>query len=55
MLMEQLRYGLSVQVWPCGHSNDTEETIAFTELQKINCMVQEFPLEKANEAFGKSY
>ncbi|RMJ25471.1 alcohol dehydrogenase [Aspergillus sp. HF37] len=48
-----LRYGLSVQVWPCGHSNDTEEAINFTELQKINCMVEEFPLERANEAFGE--
>ncbi|PYI03846.1 putative alcohol dehydrogenase [Aspergillus sclerotiicarbonarius CBS 121057] len=45
-----LKYGVSVQVWPCGHATDTEDAIAFTELQNINCMVEEFPLEKANEA-----
>ncbi|OJJ71063.1 hypothetical protein ASPBRDRAFT_207703 [Aspergillus brasiliensis CBS 101740] len=46
-----LKYGLSVQVWPSGHATDSEDAIAFTELHEINCMVEEFPLEKANEAF----
>ncbi|KAF7115478.1 hypothetical protein CNMCM5793_002436 [Aspergillus hiratsukae] len=46
-----LKYALSVQVWPSGHATDSEEAIAFTELQDINCMVEEFPLEKANEAY----
>ncbi|KAJ5664629.1 hypothetical protein N7462_011442 [Penicillium macrosclerotiorum] len=46
-----LKYGLSVQVWPSGHATDSEDTIAFTELHEINCMVEEFPLEKANDAF----
>ncbi|RAK84160.1 putative alcohol dehydrogenase [Aspergillus costaricaensis CBS 115574] len=45
-----LKYGISVQVWPCGHATDTEDAIAFAELQGINCMVEEFPLERANEA-----
>ncbi|RAK73797.1 GroES-like protein [Aspergillus fijiensis CBS 313.89] len=43
--------GLSVQVWPSGHATDSEDAIAFTELQDINCMVEEFPLDKANEAY----
>ena len=51
--LSQLKYGLSVQVWPSGHANDSEEAIAFTELHNIDCRVEEFPLEKANEAFGK--
>lgn len=34
---------------------DSEEAIQFTELENIKCMVQEYPLEKANEAFGKSH
>lgn len=46
-----LRYGLSVHSWPSGHARDSEEAIAFTELRNINCMVETFPLEKANEAF----
>jgi D-arabinose 1-dehydrogenase-like Zn-dependent alcohol dehydrogenase len=55
LLMDaQLKYALSVQVWPSGHATDSEEAIAFTELHGINCMVEEFPLEKANEAFGES-
>jgi hypothetical protein len=51
----QLKYALSVQVWPSGHATDSEEAIAFTELHNINCKVEEFPLEKANEAYGKFY
>lgn len=43
--------GLSVHGWPSGHAMDSEETIQFTELENIKCMVQEYPLEKANEAF----
>jgi D-arabinose 1-dehydrogenase-like Zn-dependent alcohol dehydrogenase len=47
-----LRYALSVQLWPCGSAVDAEETIRFTELQDINCMVETFPLDKANDAFS---
>ncbi|KAL3480019.1 chaperonin 10-like protein [Aspergillus californicus] len=46
-----LKYGLSVQVWPSGHAADSEDAIAFTELHGIDCRVEEFPLDKANEAF----
>lgn len=46
-----LKYALSVQSWPCGHATDSEDTIQFMDLQKIDCMVQTFPLAKANEAF----
>lgn len=46
-----LRYGLSVQAWPCGHAIDSEEAIAFTQLQNIDCLIEEFPLERANDAF----
>jgi D-arabinose 1-dehydrogenase-like Zn-dependent alcohol dehydrogenase len=49
----QLKYGVSVQVWPSGHATDTEEALAFTELHGIKCLVEEFPLEDANKAFGK--
>ncbi|KAK7186803.1 alcohol dehydrogenase GroES-like domain-containing protein [Paraphaeosphaeria sporulosa] len=47
-----LRYALTVQVWPCGSAVDAEDTIQFTELQDINCMIEKFPLDKANDAFN---
>ncbi|KAK4463906.1 alcohol dehydrogenase [Cladorrhinum samala] len=47
-----LKYGLSVQVWPCGHATDSEEAIAFAQLQNIDCLIEKFPLEKANDAFN---
>ena len=50
---KQIRYGLSVQSWPSGHATDSEEAIEFTELENINCMVEKFPLARANDAFGK--
>ncbi|KAI9655889.1 MAG: hypothetical protein M1831_004734 [Alyxoria varia] len=43
--------GLSVHCWPSGHALDCEEAIEFTQLEDVDCMVEEFPLEKANEAF----
>ncbi|KAI0466493.1 GroES-like protein [Xylaria cf. heliscus] len=46
-----LKYGVSVQSWPSGHAKDSEEAIAFTELQNIDCMVQTFPLNKAQAAY----
>jgi D-arabinose 1-dehydrogenase-like Zn-dependent alcohol dehydrogenase len=45
--------GLSVHGWPSGHALDSEETIRFTELEDTKCMVQTYPLDRANEAFGK--
>ncbi|KAL1979144.1 hypothetical protein VTN96DRAFT_6682 [Rasamsonia emersonii] len=46
-----IRYGLSVHCWPGGHATDAEEAIEFTERTNINCMVEKFPLERANDAF----
>lgn len=46
-----IRYGLSIQSWPSGHATDSEEAIEFTELENINCMVEKFPLARANDAF----
>ncbi|KAK3301817.1 chaperonin 10-like protein [Chaetomium strumarium] len=43
--------GLAVHAWPTGHATDMEETIKFTQLQGVDCMIQKFPLAKANEAF----
>ncbi|KAJ5912234.1 GroES-like protein [Penicillium subrubescens] len=50
--------GLSVHGWPSGHALGSEETIRFTtsfrELEDIKCMIETFPLDRANEAFGRS-
>lgn len=42
--------GLSVHGWPSGHANDSEEAIAFAETHGVKCMIEKFPLDKANEA-----
>jgi len=42
--------GWSIHGWPSGHQLDSEEAIAFAQRQGINCMVEKFPLEKAQEA-----
>lgn len=41
---------LSVRGWPSGHALDSEEAIAFANTQGIECMIEKFPMEKANEA-----
>ena len=41
---------LSVCGWPSGHALDSEEAIAFADTHGVECVVQKFPLEKANEA-----
>ncbi|KAJ5569500.1 alcohol dehydrogenase [Penicillium hispanicum] len=49
--MLMISKGLSVHGWPSGHALDSEEAIQFTELQDVKCMVQTFPLDRANEAY----
>ncbi|KAK3378638.1 chaperonin 10-like protein [Lasiosphaeria ovina] len=46
-----LKRGLSVHSWPGGHHLDNEETIAFTELNGVDCLIERFPLSKAQEAY----
>lgn len=45
-----IHYGNSITAWPSGHAQDTEEAIAFAEVHGVNCMIEKFPFEKANEA-----
>ena len=42
--------GLSVHGWPSGHAIDSEEAIEFARVHDIKCMIEKFPLDKANEA-----
>ena len=46
-----IQKGLSVVAWPSGHQHDSEDTIGFSELQNVNCLVEKFPFDKANEAY----
>jgi hypothetical protein len=34
------------------HATDSEEAIEFTGMEKINCMVEKYPLVKANGDYG---
>ena len=43
--------GASVHGWPSGQALDCEEAVEFAELHKVKCMVEKFPLDKANDAF----
>lgn len=45
-----IHYGNSIVAWPSGHAQDSEEAIAFAETHGVNCMIEKFPFEKANEA-----
>lgn len=45
-----IQKGLSLVAWPSGHVIDSEEAINFARVHDVNCMVEKFPLDKANEA-----
>ena len=36
--------------WPSGHAKDSEEAIDFAAKNGVKCLVENFPLLKANEA-----
>jgi D-arabinose 1-dehydrogenase-like Zn-dependent alcohol dehydrogenase len=42
---------VSVHGWPSGHALDSEETISFAQTHGVKCMIEKFPLDKAQEAF----
>ncbi|KAK1754000.1 chaperonin 10-like protein [Echria macrotheca] len=46
-----LHFGRSIQSWPSGHARDSADAIRFAQLEGIDCMIEKFPLDKANEAF----
>ena len=48
-----LRRGLSIHSWPSGTILDAEETLAFSKLHKVKCMVEMFPLKDVNKAMDQ--
>jgi D-arabinose 1-dehydrogenase-like Zn-dependent alcohol dehydrogenase len=45
--------GKSIVGWPSGSAIDSEETMTFSVLTGVRPRIEKFPLEKAEEAFGK--
>jgi len=45
--------GLSVSAWPSGQAQDCEDTLVFARVHGVECMVERFSLEQANEALQK--
>jgi D-arabinose 1-dehydrogenase-like Zn-dependent alcohol dehydrogenase len=42
-----------IQGWPSGSSIDSEDTMAFSAMNGIRPMIEEFPLERAEEAYAR--
>ncbi|MFL5273004.1 MAG: alcohol dehydrogenase [Anaeromyxobacteraceae bacterium] len=46
--------GKAVAGWPSGSAIDSEETMSFSVLTGVRPRIEKFPLDKAEEAFGKA-
>ncbi|OBZ78159.1 Alcohol dehydrogenase [Grifola frondosa] len=44
---------LSLRGWPSGTAKDSEDCVTFAKAHGIKCMVERFPLDKAQEAFDR--
>jgi D-arabinose 1-dehydrogenase-like Zn-dependent alcohol dehydrogenase len=49
---EMFLRGISMQALPTGPCVDSEEAVKFAALNGMECLVETFPLERANEAYG---
>jgi len=45
-----IQKGLSIVAWPSGHALDSEEAVDFAMTHGVNCMIEKFSLDDANEA-----
>ncbi|WP_321881866.1 alcohol dehydrogenase [Paraburkholderia bannensis] len=43
----------SVQGWPSGTAADSQETLAFSAISDVKPMIEEYPLERAAEAYDR--
>ena len=48
-----LQKRLTIRGWPCGSPKDAEDCFAFVQAKKIKCLVERFPLHKAQEAYDR--
>jgi len=44
---------LSIRGWPSGTAKDCEDTIKFSQLADVKCMIEKYPLEDATKAYDK--
>ncbi|EJF61443.1 GroES-like protein [Dichomitus squalens LYAD-421 SS1] len=44
---------LSIRGWAVGHATDSEDCVAFARTHDVKCLVEKFPLEKAQEAYNR--
>lgn len=51
-IMTLIQKRASVRGWPSGSAADSEDTVKFAQTAGVECMVEEYPLDKVNEAFG---
>lgn len=42
--------GLSIVAWPSGNTKDCKAAVEFAQKNDVSCMVEKFPLSRANEA-----
>jgi D-arabinose 1-dehydrogenase-like Zn-dependent alcohol dehydrogenase len=42
-----------IQGWASGIPTDSEDTLRFAEMTGVRPMIEKYPLEKVNEAFGR--
>ena len=45
---------LSIRGWPAGSPKETEDCLAFARARGVRCLVERFPLHKAQEAFERA-
>ncbi|PRQ75853.1 GroES-like protein [Rhodotorula toruloides] len=51
-IMTLIQKRASVRGWPSGSAADSEDTVKFAQTSGVECMVEEYPLDKVNEAFN---
>jgi hypothetical protein len=51
-IMTLIQKRASVRGWPSGSAADSEDTVKFAQTAGVECMIEEYPLDKVNEAFG---
>lgn len=43
----------TIQGWPSGTAADSTDTLAFSALANVRPMIEQFPLERAQEAYDR--
>ncbi|BGP26898.1 alcohol dehydrogenase [Rhodotorula toruloides] len=51
-IMTLIQKRASIRGWPSGSAADSEDTVKFAQMSGVECMVEEYPLDKVNEAFN---